>query len=97
MFPCPSCGGVLCSGSWYRIGARYVSQSRCGEHGRFYSVLSVKPTSPEEIAGELLVFSEEDFPRELYHQCRLGGELVEMQKLPRKRRRRRHSGERKRA
>ena len=97
MFPCPACGGVLCSGSWYRIGARYVSQSRCGEHGRFYSVLSVKPTSPDEIAGELLVFSEEDFPRELYHQCRLGGELVEMQKLPRKRRRRRHSGERKRA
>ncbi len=98
LIPCPECGNELCNGSWYRLGPRCVSQSRCAEHGRYYSVLHLLPQAEGGVSGELLVYSEADFPRELYRLCRLGGETVEVQKLPRKHRRhRRRSRERKRA
>lgn len=87
VFHCPSCENWLCSGNWYRVGRQYVSRSRCVEHGRFYSCLTLQPGADGKLWGELRVYDQEQFPQELFHQCKVGGERIEVQKMPRKRHR----------
>ena len=87
VFRCPGCENWLCNGNWYRLEDRYVARSRCVEHGRFYSCLTIRPDGAGQLQGELRVYGEEQFSQELFKQCKLGGERIEVCKMPRKRRR----------
>lgn len=87
VFHCPGCDNWLCSGNWYEMGEYYISRSRCLEHGRFYSCLTLHTDPEGKLRGELRVFSEEDFPQELFQLCKLGGRMIEVRQMPRKRRR----------
>ena len=87
VFRCPGCENWLCNGNWYQLGERYVARSRCVEHGRFYSCLSLRPDGAGKLQGELRVYGEAPFSQELFQQCKLGGERIEVCKMPRKRRR----------
>lgn len=87
VFHCPGCENWLCNGNWYQVEGRYVARSRCMEHGRFFSCLDIQPDGQGKLQGELRVYSEEQFPRELFQQCKLGGKRIEVCQMPRKRRR----------
>lgn len=87
VFHCPECENWLCNGNWYRLEGRYVARSRCLEHGRFFSCLVIQPDGGGKRQGELRVYREEQFSQELFQQCKLGGERIEVCKMPRKRRR----------
>lgn len=86
VFRCPKCENWLCNGNWYQLGHSYVARSRCMEHGRFYTILR---QSPEDGGwrGRCRVFTDEALPATLFSLCKLGGEVITVRKLPRKRKR----------
>ncbi len=86
VYHCPQCDNWLCSGNWYRVNDYYVSRSRCVEHGRFFSCLTLEETE-DGVNGLLQVYPEEAAPDGLFHQCKVGGKLIEVKQMPRKRRR----------
>lgn len=94
VFRCPKCENVLCNGNWYRLGECYVARSRCMEHGRFYTLLRHTPEEGQ-VRGECRVFTDEQLPAALFSLCKLGGEVINVRKLPRKRKRKSHSRKRK--
>lgn len=87
VFHCPECESWLCNGNWYHVGDYYVARSRCLDHGRFYSCMTIEPEGEEKVQGTLCVFQEEHFPQELFQLSKLGGEVIEVRQMPRKRRR----------
>lgn len=86
VFRCPKCENWLCNGNWYQLGHSYVARSRCMEHGRFYTVLRQTPEN-DGWRGVCKVFTDEDLPASLFSLCKLGGEVITVRKLPRKRKR----------
>jgi inhibitor of KinA sporulation pathway (predicted exonuclease) len=88
VFRCPKCENWLCNGNWYQLGERYVARSRCMEHGRFYTLLQ-QTEEADGYRGLCRVFSGDSLPSNLFSLCRLGGELITVRKLPRKRKRNR--------
>lgn len=88
VFRCPKCDNLLCNGNWYQLGHSYVARSRCMEHGRFYTILR---QWPEGINwhGQYRVFNDEELSSSLFSLCKLGGEVITVRKLPRKRKRNR--------
>jgi len=87
VFHCPECESWLCNGNWYHVGRFYVARSRCLDHGRFYSVMTVEPEGEEKLQGILSVFPEVSFPQPLFQLTKLGGQVIEVRQMPRKRRR----------
>lgn len=87
VYHCPECDNWLCGGNWYRVGESYVSRSRCAEHGRYLACLTFQPERGDKLQGLLRVYAEEQFPPDLFRQCKQGGERVEVCQMPRKRRR----------
>lgn len=86
VFHCPKCENWLCNGNWYQLGHSYVARSRCMEHGRFYTILHQEPEG-ERWHGRCRVFNDAAFPAALFSLCKLGGEVIAVRRLPRKRKR----------
>lgn len=86
VFRCPKCENWLCNGNWYQLGHSYIARSRCMEHGRFYTILEQTEVDGAW-KGHCKVFTDESFPSSLFSMCRLGGEVITVRKLPRKRKR----------
>ncbi|MBR1780337.1 MAG: exonuclease domain-containing protein [Oscillospiraceae bacterium] len=86
VFRCPKCENMLCNGNWYQLGEQYVARSRCMEHGRFYTILRQEPEE-QGVRGRCRVFNDEVLPAGLFSLCKLGGEVITVRKLPRKRKR----------
>ena len=84
VFRCPKCENLLCNGNWYQLHHSYVARSRCMEHGRFYTILRQSPEG-DGWRGECKVFTDEALPPSLFSLCKLGGEVITVRKLPRKR------------
>lgn len=82
---CPECDTVLCTGNWYRVGERYLARSRCAEHGRYYSCLTMDTLSNGQVKAVLSVYDEERFNHDTFRLCKLGGEPILAAKTPRKR------------
>lgn len=86
---CPKCDSWLCNGNWLQIERHYIARSRCLEHGRFYSCVTVHQ-GPLGAKGNLALFPPEHFSPELYRLCKLGGESISVGKAAvRKRKRKR--------
>lgn len=86
VYRCPKCESWLCNGNWYQVGERYVARSRCVEHGRFYSCLTIS----EHLgvwSGEISVYDADHFSAELFYLCKAGGNPILVSKTPKKRRR----------
>ena len=81
---CPKCDSWLCNGSWLKVEEHYIARSRCLEHGRFYTCLTVQQ-SPLGARGNMNLFPPETFSPELYRLCKLGGKSITMGKIVRKR------------
>lgn len=81
---CPKCDSWLCNGSWLKVEEHYIARSRCLEHGRFYTCLTVHQ-GPLGARGSMDLFPPETFPPELYRLCKLGGKSITMGKIVRKR------------
>ena len=81
---CPKCDSWLCNGSWLKVEERYIARSRCLEHGRFYTCVTIHQ-SPLGARGNMDLFSPETFSPELYRLCKLGGKTITMGKIVRKR------------
>lgn len=88
VFRCPKCENWLCNGNWYQLQHSYVARSRCMEHGRFYTILRQTPEG-DSWHGVCRVFTDEALPASLFSLCKLGGEVITVRKLPRKRNRKR--------
>lgn len=86
VFRCPKCENWLCNGNWYQLEHSYVARSRCMEHGRFYTILRQTPEG-EGWRGQCRIFTDEALPSSLFSLCKLGGEVITVRKLPRKRKR----------
>lgn len=84
VFKCPECATALCTGNWYRVEDRYIARSRCAEHGRFYSCLTMKPTE-KGLSAFVSLYEEEAFGRETFHLCKVGGVPILVAKTPKKR------------
>ena len=56
------------------------------EHGRFYTILC-QTLEGEGWRGRCRVFTDEALPASLFSLCKLGGEVITVRKLPRKRKR----------
>lgn len=82
---CPECDNLLCTGNWYQVEERYMARSRCAEHGRFYSCLTMESHDPQHIQASVALFSDEQFPREVFHLCKSGGRAIIVTKTPKKR------------
>lgn len=76
VFRCPKCENLLCNGNWYRLGSQCVARGRCTEHGRFYTFLTLKRIEQIGCTAEVRVYDAEHFDAELFHQCKLGGDVV---------------------
>lgn len=87
VFRCPHCENWLCTGNWFQVGAHYVARSRCTEHGRYFSCMTLEPTGDGRLTGQLSVSDEEHFPPEVFRLCKAGGVPFLVAKTPRKRRR----------
>ena len=84
VFRCPKCENMLCNGNWYQLGNSYVARSRCMEHGRFYTILRLQRDG-DQWHGRCRVFTDDQLPASLFSMCKLGGEVITVRKLPRKR------------
>lgn len=84
VFRCPKCENWLCNGNWYQLGHSYVARSRCMDHGRFYTILRLAPEG-KGWRGTAKVFNDDEVPSSLFSLCKLGGEVITVRKLPRKR------------
>lgn len=87
VYRCPECENWLCTGNWYRVDEYYLSRSRCLEHGRFFSCLTLKEHSNHKYDGVLAVYDETHFPHELFRLCKVGGAPFLVAKMPQKRKR----------
>lgn len=87
VYRCPNCETWLCNGNWYQVGDRYISRSRCVEHGRYYACLTIKEHLRSLWTGEVSVYDANDFPAELFYLCKSGGIPIMISKTPKKRRR----------
>ena len=76
---CPKCDSWLCNGSWLKVEERYIARSRCLEHGRFYTCVTIHQ-SPLGARGNMDLFSPETFSPELYRLCKLGGKALAEQR-----------------
>ena len=84
---CPKCDSWLCNGTWLGIREEhYVARSRCLEHGRFYTCITVQ-RAPIGMRGNMTMYSAEEFPPDLYRLCKLGGEQISSGKSLKKRKR----------
>ena len=84
---CPKCDSWLCNGNW--LGVReehFVARSRCLEHGRFYTCITVQK-NPLGARGHMSMYAAEEFPPDLFRLCKLGGEPVANVKSLKKRKR----------
>ena len=72
---CPKCDSWLCNGSWLKVKERYIARSRCLEHGRFYTCVTIHQ-SPLGARGNMDLFSPETFSPELYRLRKLGGKTI---------------------
>lgn len=84
VFRCPRCENWLCNGNWYQLGHSYVARSRCMDHGRFYTILR-QSEEPNGWHGVCKVYTDDEVPASLFSLCKLGGEVITVRKLPRKR------------
>lgn len=80
---CPKCDSWLCNGSWLKVDQHYIARSRCLEHGRFYTCVTIHQGSLGA-RGNMDLFPPESFSPELYRMCKLGGKSISMGKLVRK-------------
>ena len=80
---CPKCDSWLCNGNWLQIEGYYVARSRCLEHGRYYTCVTVQK-GPLGARGAMHLFAPEDFPPDL---CKLGGKQIPVGKGLKKRKR----------
>lgn len=87
VFRCPKCENVLCNGNWYRIGNQCLARSRCLEHGRYYTCLTLKKIEHIGCTAEVRVYDADHFDTELFRQCKQGGKVIMVAKAPRKRKR----------
>lgn len=81
---CPKCESWLCSGSWFRVEQYYVARSRCLEHGRYYTCITIQ-RGALGTKGNMDLFSAESFPAGLFRLCKLGGEPIAMSRSVKKR------------
>lgn len=72
---CPKCDSWLCSGSWFRVEQYYLARSRCLEHGRFYTCVTMQKGSLG-VKGSMDLFPSEVFPGGLFRLFKLGGEPI---------------------
>ncbi|MCC8064170.1 MAG: exonuclease domain-containing protein [Clostridiales bacterium] len=87
VFRCPKCDNVLCNGNWYQVNNHYLARSRCLEHGRYYTCLTLKKIEHIGCTAELRVYDADHFDPDLFHQCKVGGEAIMVAKVPKKRKR----------
>jgi inhibitor of KinA sporulation pathway (predicted exonuclease) len=87
VFRCPKCDNVLCNGNWYKADNRYLSRSRCLEHGRYYTCLTLKKIEHIGCTAEMRVYDADHFDPNLFHNCKVGGEAIVVAKVPHKRKR----------
>lgn len=87
VFRCPKCDNVLCNGNWYRIENHCLARGRCMEHGRYYTVLTLKKIEHIGCTAEVRVYDADHFDAELFRQCKQGGEAIVVAKAPRKHKR----------
>jgi inhibitor of KinA sporulation pathway (predicted exonuclease) len=93
VFRCPSCDSLLCCGNWYQVGERYISRSRCAEHGKYYSCLTMTKTPRKGLwKATAEIYDEEGFGSELFRLCKAGGTPVVVMRMPKKRKRFRKKG-----
>ena len=83
---CPKCDSWLCNGNWLQIEGYYVARSRCLEHGRYYTCVTVQK-GPLGARGAMHLFAPEDFPPDLFRLCKLGGKQIPVGKGLKKRKR----------
>lgn len=83
---CPKCDSWLCNGNWLQIQDYYVARSRCLEHGRFYTCVTVQKGSLGT-KGTMHLYTPEDFPPDLFRLCKLGGQQIPIGKSLKKRKR----------
>lgn len=83
---CPKCDSWLCNGNWLQIQGHYVARSRCLEHGRFYTCVTVQK-GPLGHKGAMDLFAPEDFSADLFRLCKLGGKQIPIGKGLKKRKR----------
>ena len=83
---CPKCDSWLCNGNWLQVQDYYVARSRCLEHGRFYTCVTVQKGSLGT-KGTMHLYSPEDFPPDLFRLCKLGGQQIPIGKSLKKRKR----------
>lgn len=82
---CPECENLLCTGNWYQVEKYYIARSRCAEHGRYYSCLTMEKTPNELYRAHVAVYEDMAFPRETFHLCKVGGRTIVVAKTPQKR------------
>lgn len=87
VFRCPECGSWLCSGNWYRVNKHFLARSRCVDHGRYYSCLSIEQDFLERWNGTVDIYDENTFPIDLFRLCKVGGTPITMTKVPKRRKR----------
>lgn len=83
---CPKCESWLCNGNWLQIQGHFVARSRCLEHGRFYTCITVQK-STLGAKGMMDLFTPEEFTPELFRQCKAGGAQIAIGKGLKKRKR----------
>lgn len=83
--PEPECDSLLCTGNWYQIENHYLARSRCAEHGRFYSCLTMEDCAEQLLKASVAIYSDEVFPREAFQLCKAGGRPIIVAKTPKKR------------
>lgn len=82
---CPECDSLLCTGNWYQVDRYYLARSRCAEHGRFYSCLTMEPQSNGMLRANISLYEDMAFPKETFHLCKAGGRAIVVAKTPKKR------------
>ncbi len=83
---CPKCESWLCNGNWLQLEEHYVARSRCLEHGRFYSCVTVRKNALGT-KGTMDLFTPEDFTADLFRLCKVGGTQISIGKSLKKRKR----------
>lgn len=82
---CPECDNLLCTGNWYQVEEHYLARSRCAEHGRFYSCLTMEDSAEGLYKATVALYCDETFPRETFQLCKAGGKPIIVAKTPKKR------------
>lgn len=83
---CPKCDSWLCNGNWLQVQEHYVARSRCLEHGRFYTCVTVQKNALGA-RGMMDLFTPEAFTSDLFRLCKAGGTQIPIGKGLKKRKR----------